>query len=153
MNESDISCHHLNLSHLDQVLPLVTDFHQEADITLPADTRRAAIETLLTQPHLGSIWGVHKAKKLIGYVATCPGFSIEIGGMDAFIDELYLIPDVRGQGFGKWVLEFIKEQMAAEGIIALHLIVADSNRCAIELYEREGFLEWEGFKLRTLSLI
>lgn len=152
MDENQRSCTRLDISHLEQVLPLVCAFHDEADISLSSDTRRTAIETLLTQPHLGSIWGIYQGQVLVGYVATCPGFSIEIGGMDAFIDELYLVPKVRGQGLGKWVLQFIKTQMRKEGIIALHLIVADSNQRAIELYEREGFLEWDGFKLRTLSL-
>ena len=44
---------------------------------------------------------------IIGYVLLTLGFSIEYGGRDAFIDELYVMSDARSQGIGAAALEFV----------------------------------------------
>ena len=38
------------------------------------------------------------------------GYSVEHGGGDGFVDDLYLIPSARGSGAGAAVLDFALEQ-------------------------------------------
>jgi len=137
---------------LEAVVPLVQGYHAFEHIEMEEQARRHAVKKLLSQPQLGSIWGIYERSELVGYMAVCPSYTIEMGGKDAFIDEFFLLPNARGRGIGKWALQFIKAQMIKEGIVALHLIVADENAPAIHLYEREGFVERSGFKLRSLVL-
>lgn len=152
MNPNHISCARCSESDLDAVVSLVRGYHAFEHIEMHEEARRLAVQKLLSQPELGSIWGVYEKSELVGYIAICPSYTIEMGGKDAFIDEFFLLPQARGRGIGKWVLQFIKAQMVQEGIVALHLIVADGNTPAIQLYEQEGFVERPGFKLRSLPL-
>jgi ribosomal protein S18 acetylase RimI-like enzyme len=78
---------------------------------------------------------------VVGYVVLTFGFSIEYGGRDCFIDELYVVPDARGQGIGTAALEFATEEARKLGIKALHLEVMRGNNGALELYRRHGFAE------------
>jgi ribosomal protein S18 acetylase RimI-like enzyme len=69
------------------------------------------------------------------------GYSIEYGGRDAFIDDLYLVPEARGRGLGARVMDFVEEQALMLGVKALHLEVEIANDRAYGLYRRRGFAE------------
>jgi ribosomal protein S18 acetylase RimI-like enzyme len=69
------------------------------------------------------------------------GFSIEHGGRDGFIDDLYLVPAARGAGHGRALLDFAVGEAAKLGIRMLHLEVEPGNRRARGLYRQNGFSE------------
>lgn len=77
----------------------------------------------------------------IGYVVLTLGFSIEYGGRDGFVDELYVAPDARGRGIGTAALQFVMDQARELGFRALHLEVMPGNDRALELYNRHGFTD------------
>jgi len=56
----------------------------------------------------------------IGYLILTLGYSVEYGGRDGFIDELYLVPAARGRGVGGKLLEFVLASAAALAIRTLH---------------------------------
>ena len=126
---------------LDLLLPLVAEYHVFESIVMSPDDRRRAVARLLDDPALGAVWFIVKDGSPVGYIALCYGYSIEFGGRDAFIDEFYLLPGVRGQGFGK-----------ADGVIALHLEVDHDNARARRLYEHMGFQPRMRFHLMFMSL-
>ncbi len=76
---------------------------------------------------------------VIGYLVLTLGFSIEYGGRDGFIDEIYVAPEARGQGLGRAALEFAEAQARNLGVLALHLEVNHGNKKAQDLYQAEGF--------------
>jgi len=59
----------------------------------------------------------------IGYFVITLGFSVEYGGLDGFIDDLYLIQAARGRGLGREVITFALARAAELGIGTLHLEV------------------------------
>ncbi len=69
------------------------------------------------------------------------GFGIEYGGADAFVDDLYLVPEARGRGLGTVVLGLLEEQARelGAGNLALFLVVDPDNTPAQRLYRRRGF--------------
>lgn len=88
----------------------------------------------------------------MGYVALCFGYSIELGGRDAFIDELFLVENARGQGIGKKVLEYVTRQAASLDIAAVHLEVAHANDRAKRLYLQAGFSPRDRYHLMTFKV-
>ncbi|MEQ8659602.1 MAG: GNAT family N-acetyltransferase, partial [Gammaproteobacteria bacterium] len=98
------------------------------------------------------LWLVHYGTDVAGYVAICPGYSIEFAGCDAFVDEFYLVPARRGQGGGRAVLELVKQAARAQGIRALHLEVARDNARARRLYSACGFDARERYVLMSVTL-
>jgi GNAT superfamily N-acetyltransferase len=140
-------------SQLEALLPLVRGYHEFEHVAM-SDAERAAAVAPLLQPDsgLGRIWLVRSGGEAVGYAALTFGYSIEFRGRDAFVDELFLVEKARGRGMGSAVLEFLKQEAAALGIVALHLEVARDNRRARRVYERWGFEPREQFHLMSCYL-
>ncbi|MEO0390748.1 MAG: GNAT family N-acetyltransferase, partial [Pseudomonadota bacterium] len=88
----------------------------------------------------------------IGYIAVTFGWSIEFGGMDGFVDELFIRPGVRGRGIATEVLMALPRALAGAGLKALHLEVAEQNASAQRLYTKAGFRLRSGYHLMTRTL-
>ncbi|WP_299493474.1 GNAT family N-acetyltransferase [Acaryochloris sp. IP29b_bin.137] len=142
-----------NDSHVADLLPLVRAYHEFEQISLSEQQRHNAVLPLLAPDSpVGRVWLIFTFGKLVGYVALCFGYSIELGGRDAFIDELFLVESARGQGIGKQVLDFVIRQAASLDIAALHLEVARANDRAKRLYSQAGFLARDRYHLMTCKV-
>jgi ribosomal protein S18 acetylase RimI-like enzyme len=94
---------------------------------------------------------VRRGEAAVGYLVLTIGFSIEHGGRDGFIDDLYLIPEARGAGGGKALLDFAIAEARRLGIRTLHLEVEAENAAATGLYRKRGFAE-NGRRLMSIRL-
>jgi diamine N-acetyltransferase len=74
----------------------------------------------------------------VGYVVLSFDFSLEYGGKNAWIDELFIRPELRGKGIGSKALDFAVQVARECGAKVLHLEVNRGNP-AIHLYRRHGF--------------
>ncbi|HEX9853517.1 MAG TPA: GNAT family N-acetyltransferase [Woeseiaceae bacterium] len=140
------------IRHIDDLLPLVSAYHEFEGVAQDAETRRKAISTLLIAPELGPVWLIHHAGKLAGYIAICLGYSIEFGGRDAFVDEFFLLEPFRGKGIGLEVLGRVIEALRNDGVKALHLQVGQSNERARAMYEAAGFVLRDQYHLMSCEL-
>lgn len=134
---------------LERLMRMVADYHAEEGIAQSEETRRAALLPLLEGSPHGTIYVIGPARAPIGYVAVSFGWSIEFGGMDGFIDEIYIRPSVRGRGIGSDILLALPNALAKAGMRALHLEVAHDNPRARRLYEKLGFRAREGYGLMS----
>jgi ribosomal-protein-alanine N-acetyltransferase len=57
----------------------------------------------------------------------------------AHINNLAILPELRGQGLGTQLLEAVIAEAAHLGAVVLTLEVRESNTAAIQLYQRAGF--------------
>lgn len=137
---------------IDRVVRLVADFHAEEDITQDDVTRRAAITPLLDGSPHGAIYLIGPGRAPIGYVIVSFGWSVEFGGLDGFLDEIYIRPAVRGRGIGTEVLISIPKALAGAGLRALHLEVDRENTSARKLYEKLHFEPRERYMLMSRKL-
>jgi ribosomal protein S18 acetylase RimI-like enzyme len=58
---------------------------------------------------------------------------------DLYLSKFGIVPSVRGQGHGAWLLKALLEKATAEGYRRLLLDVSVDNLAAIHIYERAGF--------------
>ncbi|NNE80348.1 MAG: GNAT family N-acetyltransferase [Silicimonas sp.] len=126
---------------LDRVTSMVERFHGEAGIDSDAEHRETAVRPLLDGSPLGAIWLIGPRMAPVGYVCVSFGWSLELGGMDGFIDELWIRPKVRGRGMGSDALAALQGTLHEVGVRALHLEVARTNAGAERIYKRAGFHE------------
>jgi ribosomal protein S18 acetylase RimI-like enzyme len=138
---------------LDALLPLVAAYHSFEKVTLSEPERRRAVADLLADPALGLVLRLDAGGVAAGYAAVCFGYSIEFGGRDAFLDELYLAPRVRRRGLGARLIAEATACAGACGVRALHLEVDADNVVAQHLYARHGFELRGGFKMMSARLI
>ena len=101
----------------------------------------AAIVQIAKGEPMARAWMVRHADRVVGYVVLTLGYSIEYGGRDGFIDDLYLIPEARGRGWGRIVVDFALSEAVRLGIRTLHLEVEANNNRAQSLYRFAGFEE------------
>ena len=102
---------------------------------------RVAIEGLLGDPERGRLWVLAEGDGIVGYLAVTFGWSLEWGGRDAFVDELYLVPSHRGAGLGRVAIALAEDACRAAGVRALHLEVERGNARGRALYARTGFAD------------
>ncbi|MCA9795324.1 MAG: GNAT family N-acetyltransferase [Candidatus Eremiobacteraeota bacterium] len=125
---------------LDWLTASMEAFYREVDSHFEPESARRALAELLANPAAGRLWLV-QAGEPVGYLALTFGFSLELGGRDAFIDDLYIRPEARSQGIGTRALELAIEEADQLGLRALHLEVDHTNQRARQLYARLGFRE------------
>lgn len=135
--------------HLDQVTRLVADFHTEMNIDQSDDARRAALLPLLEGSPHGAIYLAGPTRAPIGYGIVTFGWSVEMGGMDGFVDEIYIRPGVRGRGIGTEVLAALAKGLKSTGMKALHLEVDRDDTHAQSVYEKQHFTARPRYMLMT----
>ena len=106
---------------------------------------RAALRKFISLPTFGRIWLLYEDATLVGYIILTIGFSFEFQGHDAFIDELYIVPDRRRRGYGRQAVAFLEEKAREIGVHAVHLEVDHGNDPALELYLRVGYEDHNRF--------
>ena len=91
------------------------------------------------QPDFVRGWLLEFESQTVGYVVLTFGFSLEYGGLNAYVDELFVKPEFRGRGFGAQALAFLTLECQKLNIAALHLEVDADNHDAKVLYAKMGF--------------
>ena len=124
---------------VDVLVPLVRQYRAFDGLPFSADEVRGALDALVGDAALGQVWLICAGATPVGYAALCYGFSLEYGGRDAFLDELFLEAPYRGQGWGRSALRCIESALRAAGVRAVHLQVAEGNAAALHLYLSFGF--------------
>ena len=137
---------------LDRLMGLVSAFHAEEGITQDTEQRREALIPLLEGIPHGCIYLIGPGRAPLGYIILTFGWSVEFGGMDGFVDEIYIRPAVRGRGIATEVLLDLPKALSEAGLTALHLEVDRMNERAHKLYLRTGFKARERYMLMTKSL-
>lgn len=122
-----------------RLLPMIAAYHEFEGIESDDARNGDAIRPLLEGSPHGAIWFVGPKMAPVGYVAVSFGWSIELGGMDGFIDEFWIREKVRGRGMGGEALHALMGTLKAAGVKALHLEVDPENTLASRLYTRAGF--------------
>lgn len=120
------------------ILDMMERFYAEERYPFDLEKARAALEPFLADPALGRAWLFRDGRTPVGYFVLTLGWSLEYGGRDAFVDELFVSPSHRGGGLGRRALDVIGEACRELGVRALHLEVEKDNPAA-ELYRRWGF--------------
>jgi ribosomal protein S18 acetylase RimI-like enzyme len=135
------------------------EFYREDRIVHgPANAR--ALRRLLRSPELGLVWmiehggekGARAGANPVGYLVLTLGYSLEQGGRDSFVDELYVRPEQRGRGLGSRAIATAQAAARRLGVRAVHLEVDVDNDRARRLYERVGFTLRRRYQLMTRRL-
>lgn len=70
--------------------------------------------------------------------------SLITGALDAYLEELYVVPERRGQGIGRALLEAAMDEARGRGATRMDLGTSEDDAAARALYESAGFTNREG---------
>ncbi|MFT6677234.1 MAG: ribosomal protein S18 acetylase RimI-like enzyme [Sulfitobacter sp.] len=138
--------------HLERLISLAAAFHAEEGIEMSDESRRNGLAPLLDGIPHGAVYLIGPSRAPIGYIVICFGWSVEFGGLDGIIDELYIRPGVRGRGMATETLIALPRALAEAGLRAIHLEVDSRNAAAIKLYKRAGFTPRERYMFMSKTL-
>ena len=97
-----------------------------------------ALDQLLERPDWGGVLLAEEGGRAAGYAVWTLGFSLEFGGRDALLDELYVAPEDRRRGLGAALITAAEGSAAAAGAHSLHL-EAMHGAGVVDYYRRLGF--------------
>ncbi|MCA1618509.1 MAG: GNAT family N-acetyltransferase [Acidobacteria bacterium] len=129
------------------LLAMMRELNEHEGMAFDEPRARAALAELIADERFGVAHLILFGGETAGYLVVTFGFSVEFGGRDAFVDELFVKDEFRGRGAGKAALRLAAEVCRARGVGALHLEVGRANEPAQALYRREGFLDHDRYLL------
>jgi ribosomal protein S18 acetylase RimI-like enzyme len=113
---------------------------EECRLTRPwNDPRKDIARKLAMQPELflvGVVDGAVVASVMAGYE-----------GHRGWVNYLAVAPRLRGQGFGRALMQHVEQALLERGCPKLNLQVRRSNREAIDFYRKLGYLEDDSVSL------
>ena len=129
---------------------MATAFNAEDGHPFTEATRKA-LRYLINAPQWGRVSFITDNQDPIGYLVTCFSFSVEFGGLETMVDELWIDPKHRGKGHASRALQRVIETATNEGCRSVYLEVMTENTKAAALYAKLGF-EPRGSRLMTRRL-
>ncbi|HXV41501.1 MAG TPA: GNAT family N-acetyltransferase, partial [Anaerolineae bacterium] len=126
-------------SDLAILLTFAQEFNREDHHPYNQDIVRAELIKLLNDDTVGQVWLIQANNEPVGYLVLTLGYRLAYGRY-AFIDEIYVRPNYRGQGIGRRALAWAEKACHELGAKALHLEVERENTRARALYSAVGFV-------------
>lgn len=125
-----------------EVARLLHDFQTEFDEPTPA-------VATLAERYAGLIRAGEMTVLLVGEGPD--GFAqlrfrpwVYTSGLHAYLEELYVVPSLRGQGLGRVLLDAAIETASQRGATHMELGTSETDVAARALYESSGFTNREG---------
>ncbi len=110
-----------------------------AVLHFPSDeVMMSSFDAALDMPELVKGYIFEHGEKPAGYAIVSMKFETEVGGMAAWIEELFVEEDYRSCGIGSAFFEHLKKEFSGK-IKRIRLEVGDENDGAKQLYNRLGF--------------
>jgi GNAT superfamily N-acetyltransferase len=123
---------------IDAAVRLVRAQFSEHTIELGGAALTAAIRGLLGDSNRGAVLLAYDPEP-VGIAVLAYTWTLEHGGPVAWLDELFVVPERRGQGIGLAMLRHATDIAKKAGCRAVDLEVDAQHERAEHLYEREGF--------------
>jgi ribosomal protein S18 acetylase RimI-like enzyme len=121
---------------------LLHDFNTEFDEPTPGvETLARRLEKLLAD---GEVTALLAAGGPDGIAQLRFFPSIWTDGLEAYLEELYVVPPRRGEGIGRALLEAAMEAARLAGATHIDLNTGETDAAARALYESAGFTNREG---------
>jgi ribosomal protein S18 acetylase RimI-like enzyme len=133
------------------LVALMGEFYAESGFPLPVAEATGTFNRLLSAPHLGAAWLMTAGDVPAGFAVLTTAFSMEYGGLRGFVDDLFVAPQYRRQGFASAALDAVKRASTELGVRALLVETSLANDAAVRVYRRAGFVE-NGRLLLTMPL-
>ncbi|MEO1146880.1 MAG: GNAT family N-acetyltransferase [Cyanobacteria bacterium J06638_22] len=130
-----------SVSAIETLMQLMGEFYAYEALPFDEQAARSALQLILGNDAYGCVYVIRIDEAIAGYLAITFGFSLEYGGRDAFLDEIYLRAAYRRRGIGSRSLQFAEAVCREQGVKALHLEAERQNTSAQAFYRKAEFVD------------
>jgi len=120
------------------LVDLMAEFYAESGHRLDRLWATNSFSALLNNPSWGAVWLLLDGGEIAGYVVVTVRFSMEFGGRDAFVDDLFVRARHRRRGVGHAEMTALIGECKRRDVLALHAEVGPDNAPANALYSGFG---------------
>ena len=106
---------------------------------LAPQTLQAGVAAVFENPALGTYWLVLNEGAPVGCTLMTVEWSDWNNAPYWWIQSLYVLPELRGQGLFQQLLAHLEAEAKASGVCEIRLYVERNNARAIRAYEKAGF--------------
>jgi len=140
-------------------LPLILDFikklaeYEKMLDQVVADT--ALLDNWLFEKNIARVLFVMDGEQEVGFALFFHNFSTFLGRAGIYLEDLYVLPEYRGRGYGKALLKKLAQIAVELGCGRLEWSCLDWNTPSIDFYRSLGAVSmdgWTGFRLSGESL-
>lgn len=124
---------------LDDILRLLAIQLREHHVDIPDDHLRAAIQGVLDDPDRGFVLVQEMDGRCVGVAYVSFIWALEHGGHSAWLEEIFVEPELRAGGLGTQLLHAVLDECAANGCAAIDLEIDADHERVFSLYDRHGF--------------
>lgn len=134
------------------VISMMEQFYAIDGYPMDAAVSKGLFFEFIENDTLGKGWVIYYDGKPAGYVILTFVFSFEYAGRIAFLDELFILEEMRGKGLAKQALAFIAEEARKLSVKIIYLEIEPHNETAKKLYLSYGFKEHKRGLLKNVIL-
>jgi ribosomal protein S18 acetylase RimI-like enzyme len=124
------------------VARLLHDFNSEYDMPSPGPAAHEPRVRELIEAGEVTVLLIGEGPEGLAQLRFRP--SVWSSSLEAYLQELYVVPDRRGEGMGRALLEEAMDVARAEGATFMDLGTSEDDVAARALYESAGFINREG---------
>jgi ribosomal protein S18 acetylase RimI-like enzyme len=135
----DLCFRPLTADRIPDAISMIRDYYREDGHRFDEVTALSAVRAIAEGGSAGHLWLIESDGNLVGYVCLCEGFSLETGGGDFYLDELYVRPEFRNAGIGRAAISHAEAEAVRLGARRICLEVQASNGKAARLYAGLGY--------------
>ena len=121
----------------------VMDHHDHDDVRV-----RDSLTPLLDSDEYGQVWQISTPEGARGYCVIAWGYSLESGGRECIVDEIFVTD--RGRGLGAALLEGALRGARGAGVKVVFLETEAHNERVRSFYQRHGFATEDSIWMRRV---
>jgi GNAT superfamily N-acetyltransferase len=116
---------------------------REHQVRIARGKIEATVGEVIRKPSLGFVMLARAEGAVVGVAYVSHQWTLEYGGLTAWLEELYVIPEWRNRGVGRRLLRCVIDHASRIGCAAVDLEVEREHRRSEHLYERMGFRRYD----------
>jgi len=125
--------------NFDEVLPLIKEYQIFYGVEKIDEKKNREFFSQFTQSHENGILHLYKvAHKTIGFTTIYKGFSSTRSEVVAVLNDLYIQPSYRGNGYARELMDNAVNTAKLMGFSRLQWLTAENNESAQKLYNKVG---------------
>ena len=121
------------------VLPMVYGFFRidAVDHAVPEETLNRTFQAAVTDGSLLEGFVLEDETGAVGFAYLSPYYACEVGGVNMMLEEIFIIPEAQGKGYGTEFFRWMEETYPE--VRRFRLEVTESNQAAVRLYKKLGY--------------